>query len=163
NSYASPTPVVEAGRVYVNFGSYGTACLDTATGNTLWSRQDLPCNHWRGPGSSPILHGDLLFIPFDGYDQQYVVALEKSTGETGPVRLVAIRPDGRGDVTKSHVVWKLNRGVPARSSLMLVDSLLFMANESGLASCLEARTGKAVWQKRMGGEHNASPVYADGR
>src|SRR5207244_665238 len=50
NSYASPTPVVEAGRVYVHFGSYGTACLDTATGATLWSRCGLPCDRWRAQG-----------------------------------------------------------------------------------------------------------------
>src|SRR5438105_3019886 len=82
NSYASPTPVVEAGRVYVHFGTYGTACLDPTTGQTIWSRRDLPCDHWRAPGSSPILYGDLLYIHFDGFDQQYVVALEKSTGRT---------------------------------------------------------------------------------
>jgi outer membrane protein assembly factor BamB len=82
NSYASPTPAIEAGRVYVHFGSCGTACLDTATGKTLWSRRDLPCDHWRGPGSSPILYKGLLFILFDGYDRQYVVALDKRTGKT---------------------------------------------------------------------------------
>src|SRR5438132_4863693 len=75
NSYASPTPVVEAGRVYVHFGTYGTACLDTTTGQTIWSRRDLPCDRWRAPVSSHILYGDLLVIHFDGYDQQYVVAL----------------------------------------------------------------------------------------
>src|SRR5581483_4025683 len=47
NSYASPTPVIEEGRVYVHFGSPGTACLDTATGKVLWQRRDLPCDHWR--------------------------------------------------------------------------------------------------------------------
>jgi outer membrane protein assembly factor BamB len=245
NSYASPTPVVEEGRVYVHFGTYGTACLDTATCKPLWCRQDLPCDHWRAPGSSPILHGDLLFINFDGYDQQYVVALEKSTGktrwkrprdidygtdngdlkkafgtpavikvngaeqlvspsaaatiaydpasgrelwkvyhggmnsalrpvfgeglvfvsagETGPFRLLAVRADGQGDVTQTHVVWKTKRGIPARSSPVLVGGLLFMADERGVATCLDARTGTVVWEKRMGGEHNASALYAEGR
>jgi outer membrane protein assembly factor BamB len=82
NSYASPTPVIEEGRVYVSFGSPGTACLDTKTGKALWTRTDLACDHWRGAGSSPILHGDLLIIPFDGFDFQYVVALDKKTGKT---------------------------------------------------------------------------------
>ena len=50
NSYASGTPVVEAGRLYVHYGSAGTACLDTSSGAVLWTRQDLPCNHHRGPG-----------------------------------------------------------------------------------------------------------------
>src|SRR5207245_690583 len=82
NSYASPTPVIEAGRVYVHFGSAGTACLDTASGRLLWSRQDLHCDHHRGPGSSPVLYKDLLIVHFDGIDQQYVVALDKGTGKT---------------------------------------------------------------------------------
>ena len=81
NSYASCTPVVEEGRVYVHFGSYGTACLDTQTGEKLWERRDLECDHFRGPASSPILHGDLLIIQFDGVDLQYVVALDKQTGQ----------------------------------------------------------------------------------
>ena len=82
NSFASPTPVIEEGRVYVHFGSYGTACLDTNTAEVLWSRRDLPCLHWRGPGSSPILFENLLIIHFDGYDFQYIVALDKTTGKT---------------------------------------------------------------------------------
>ncbi len=80
NSYGSPTPVVEEGRVYVTFGSAGTACLDTATGKVLWERRDLPCNHWRGAGSSPTLWENLLIMHFDGADHQYVVALDKRTG-----------------------------------------------------------------------------------
>ena len=68
NSYASPTPVIEEGRVYVSFGEAGTACLDTKTGAKLWERRDLKCNHYRGAGSSPILHGNLLVLEFDGAD-----------------------------------------------------------------------------------------------
>jgi outer membrane protein assembly factor BamB len=82
NSYASPTPALEAGRVYVTFGAAGTAALEASTGKVLWTRRDLECNHYRGPGSSPILHGNLLFLNFDGSDQQYVVALDKKTGRT---------------------------------------------------------------------------------
>ena len=82
NSHASPTPVIEEGRVYVHFGSYGTAGLETDGGDVLWQRRDLPCNHWRGPGSSPILFEDMLIVHFDGYDRQYVVALDKQTGRT---------------------------------------------------------------------------------
>ena len=53
NSYASPTPVIEDGRVYVTFGSPGTACLDAKTGEKIWERRDFVCNHFRGAGSSP--------------------------------------------------------------------------------------------------------------
>jgi outer membrane protein assembly factor BamB len=82
NSPASPTPVIEEGRVYVTFGSPGTACLDTETGKVLWERRDIRCNHYRGAGSSPILHGDLLIMNFDGSDEQFLLALDKKTGRT---------------------------------------------------------------------------------
>lgn len=82
NGYASPSPVIEAGRVYVHFGSYGTACLDTKTFDVLWKRDDLPCRHFRGPGSSLILYEDLLILTMDGVDVQYLVALDKKTGRT---------------------------------------------------------------------------------
>ncbi|HVV73784.1 MAG TPA: PQQ-binding-like beta-propeller repeat protein [Verrucomicrobiae bacterium] len=82
NSYASPTPAAENGRVYVTFGAAGTAALDASNGKVLWTRRDFECNHFRGPGSSPILHGNLLFLNFDGSDFQYVVALDKETGRT---------------------------------------------------------------------------------
>jgi outer membrane protein assembly factor BamB len=82
NSYASPTPVIEEGRVYASFGSLGTWCLETETGKILWVRRDLKCNHFRGPGSSPILYKNLLVMIFDGSDYQYVVALDKVTGQT---------------------------------------------------------------------------------
>ena len=82
NSYASPTPAIEAGRVYVHYGTYGTACLDTQSGQVLWTRRDLNCDHHEGPGSSPILFEDLLIVHVDGRDVQYVIALDKATGQT---------------------------------------------------------------------------------
>jgi outer membrane protein assembly factor BamB len=90
NCYATPSPVIEPGRVYVHFGSFGTACLDTATGNILWKREDLPCRHYRGPASSLVSFENLLILTMDGADLQYHVALDKKTGET---------------------VWKTNRSV----------------------------------------------------
>jgi len=82
NSHASPTPIIEEDRVYVHFGTYGTACLNTETGQKMWQRQDLNCFHEVRPGSSPILDGDLLFLIYDGVDKQFIVALDKYTGET---------------------------------------------------------------------------------
>jgi outer membrane protein assembly factor BamB len=242
NSYASPTPVIEAGRVYVHFGSAGTACLDSASGKVLWTRQDLPCDHHRGPGSSPILHDNLLIVHFDGVDQQYVVALDKLTGKTvwkksrdidyqtdegdfkkayatptivevggkaqlispaamatwaydprtgqelwrvphggmnvaappqfghgklflctgdGGLRLLAVRPESRG-ASSPHIDWTTNRGVPSRTSPLLIGDLLYMVNEKGVASCLDAETGKHLWQERLGGAFSASPIYAGG-
>jgi outer membrane protein assembly factor BamB len=82
NAYATPSPVIEPGRVYVHFGSYGTACLDTDSGKVVWERTDLRCRHYRGPSSSPVLFRDLVILTFDGADLQYVVALDKKTGRT---------------------------------------------------------------------------------
>jgi outer membrane protein assembly factor BamB len=82
NSYASPTPVIEPGRVYVTFGSAGTACLDTGSFQVVWERRDIDCNHFRGAGSSPILFQNLLIMNFDGSDHQFVIALDRSTGKT---------------------------------------------------------------------------------
>ena len=82
NTHASPTPVVDAGRVFVHYGSAGTACLDAVTGEVLWERRDLPCDHRVRAGSSPIVDDERLFLVFDGVDQQYVVALDRQTGET---------------------------------------------------------------------------------
>ena len=82
NCYATPSPAIEPGRVYVHFGSYGTACLDTSTGNVLWQRDDLHCRHYRGPSSSVVLFENLVILTFDGVDLQYVIALDKQTGKT---------------------------------------------------------------------------------
>ena len=82
NSYASPTPVLDGQQLYVSFGAYGTAALNPINGDIVWQRRDLQCNHYRGSGSSPILFRNLLIYHMDGYDKQFVVALNKKTGET---------------------------------------------------------------------------------
>ncbi|MCG8451301.1 MAG: PQQ-binding-like beta-propeller repeat protein [Pirellulales bacterium] len=79
NSYASPTPVYEAGRLYCHFGAHGTVCLETPTGNILWQNH-LELDHRVGAGSSPVLYEDLLILTCDGADLQYIAALDKQTG-----------------------------------------------------------------------------------
>jgi outer membrane protein assembly factor BamB len=78
-------------------------------------------------------------------------------------QLMAIKPDGAGDVTATHVVWRFARGVPNKPSVLLVGDLIFMINDVGIASCVEAKTGTLVWQSRIGGTFSASPIYAEGR
>jgi outer membrane protein assembly factor BamB len=82
NSYASPSPCIEQGFVYIHFGSYGTACLRTSDGSVVWKRTDLKCDHAQGPASSPIIYKNLLILHLEGVDVQNIVALDKKTGQT---------------------------------------------------------------------------------
>lgn len=80
NSWATPTPAVVPGRLFVDFGGWGTWCLDPETGKTLWEKV-IPLDHQVGPGSSLTLHGKLLIFVRDGRDSQAVMALDQATGE----------------------------------------------------------------------------------
>ncbi|MDX9971623.1 MAG: PQQ-binding-like beta-propeller repeat protein [FCB group bacterium] len=163
NCYASPSLVMEPGRVYVHFGSYGTACLDTASKLVVWKRTDLPCRHYRGPGSSPILFENLLVLTFDGVDVQYTAALDKATGET---------------------VWKTDRstvwtdldenGQPKREGdFRKAFSTPIVVTAGGTAQLVslgssaffgyDARTGKELWKLPNTAYSPASrPVYGKG-
>lgn len=80
NSHASPTPVIEPGRVYVNFGTTGTAGLDSETGKVLWRNTELQLDHMTGPGSSPVPYENLVVLTCDGTNVQYTAALNKDDG-----------------------------------------------------------------------------------
>lgn len=82
NSYATPSPVIEKGSVYVHYGTFGTFCLSTQTGKTIWKRTDLNCEHMQGPATSLFLYKNLLIVHVEGTDVQYVVGLDKKTGKT---------------------------------------------------------------------------------
>lgn len=244
NTYASPTPVVEEGRVYVHFGTYGTACISTKDGQILWKRRDLNCDHeiGAGPASSPFIYNNFLIFNVDGRDVQYVIALNKETGETAwktnrsvdfsdvqvnqrkaygtpfiiprgntnqmvsigakgvysydpengkelwkaehrgwsiaprPVygeglvftmidrdrpEMWAINPNGSGDITETHIEWKETKRMPPRASPIIIKGLLFVVDRNGYISCIEAKTGKSIWQKRMKGRFSASPILAN--
>ena len=77
--------------------------------------------------------------------------------------LWAIKPGGSGDVTESHVAWKVKRNVPTRSSPLLVGDLIFMVDDGGIASCLEAKSGEPLWNERIDGKYSAAPLAAGGR
>jgi outer membrane protein assembly factor BamB len=163
NTYASPTPVIEPGRVYVTFGSPGTACLDTETGKVLWERRDFECNHFRGAGSSPIIHENLLIMHFDGSDHQFVVALDKATGKTvwRTERSIDFqdldangKPAADGDYRKAfatpHVA--LFNGEP-----------LLISFGAKAAYGYNPRTGEELWRVEERSTHSAStrPVIGD--
>jgi outer membrane protein assembly factor BamB len=77
--------------------------------------------------------------------------------------LWAIELGGKGDVTGTHVTWRLTSGVAKTASPILVDGLIYLVNDDGVASCVDAATGEVAWKKRIGGRYASSPIYADGR
>jgi hypothetical protein len=83
-----------------------------------------------------------------------------------PAKLLAIKPDATPDASgflpKEAVEWKVEKNVPTRPSLLLDGGLLYLVSDQGIASCLEADTGKVVWSERLDGEFSASPVLAGG-
>ena len=242
NSFATPTPVIEAGRIYCEFGAMGTACVDAETGKVLWQNRVI-IDHQLAPGSSPVLWKNLLILVRDGRDQQFVAALDKNTGkivwktdrppieaksgnakksfstpvvvETGgraqiiapcahwfvscdaatgrelwrvkhgtgfsigprPVaghgmvyaltgmtkQMWAIKTDGNGDVTATHVAWKATSQMPMLASPLLLGKEIYTVSDQGLMTCLNALTGEELGAKGLGGPCASSPFFADGR
>jgi outer membrane protein assembly factor BamB len=243
NGYASPTPATDGARLICHYGSLGTACVDLVSGEVLW-KQRLQFDEVTGPGSSPVIHENLIIVPCDGADRQFVTALDIATGQTvwqtnrpaihdqlgvhrrafstplivdyhgrkevvvpgaqwvvgynpndgvelwrfdmgechaaipRPVaadgmiyvctgylkpRLLAIRLGGSGDITLTHLTWEYDRQVPEISSPIVLGKELYFVSSGGIATCLDARSGKLVWQHRLGGNFAASPLAADGK
>ncbi len=241
NSYASPTPIIENGKLYCHFGSYGTCCLDVASGKLDWASRDVQVKHENGPGSTPVLWHDLLITHFDGIDVQEVVAFDKHSGKivwrtrrSGELRenpqfrkayatplivpvagrelLISPAADwvyayepatgkeiwkvaygdlgfsnvprpvaghgllyvctsfGRSKVlaidlaaTPPKIAWECKRQAPRMPSPILVGEELYFISDSGIATCLAAKTGKPHWVKRLGGNYSASPLFSNGR
>ncbi|MBA4031542.1 MAG: quinonprotein alcohol dehydrogenase [Planctomyces sp.] len=155
NSYASPTPVLEGGKAWISFGSYGTACLAGRSGEVLWQRRDLPCEHFRGPGSSPILFENLLIFHMDGFDFQYVVALDKETGRT------VWKVDRQVDYGTENGDFKKAFCTPTIIEVDGQPQLISPTSKACLA--LDPRTGKEIWRIRYK-EFSATvrPVYGHG-
>lgn len=251
NSYATPTPCIEEGFVYVHFGTFGTACINTTNFEVVWKREDMHCDHMQGPASSPILYKNMLIVHLEGTVDPYVVALDKHTGETiwksvrpkeiydklepvyrksyqtpivitvdgrdllisnsaflcfahdvntGEVvwtieygydstvsqplywnglvfvnsgwifldnkpyftRQFAVDPTGKGDVSQTHVKWMYEDEVPQIPTPVIVDGKMYMVHDRGMATCLDAMTGKVIWKEKLSGNFNSSPVYAAG-
>ena len=85
-----------------------------------------------------------------------------SSGYDTPV-LLAIKPDGQGNVTETHIAWKTNKSAPHTPSPLLVGEHLYVVSDGGIATCFEAKSGEQVWQKRVGGNFSSSPLFADGK
>jgi hypothetical protein len=154
NSYATPTPCIEKNYVYVHFGRYGTACLSTRDGSTIWKREDLSCSHVQGPGSSPILYKNLLILHLEGTDRQIITALDKATGETvweteRPAEIYRkLEPIGR----KAYITPIVTR---IKGKNMLISN--------GSAACIayDPDTGKEIWRIVRGEDSTIAMPFAE--
>ena len=142
NSWASPTPVADDGRVYVHYGAYGTACLSADDGRPLWKSQPFEFDHEHGPGSSPVLFQDLLILSFDGARQRFVAAYDKDTGAP---------------------VWKTPRSVPLEHHLYAFTTPLLIEHDgapqlvspgAGQVSAYDPRSGEEIWRVLYEGHSN---------
>jgi outer membrane protein assembly factor BamB len=156
NSYATSTPCIEDGFVYVHFGTYGTACIDTHTFKIVWTRTDLNCEHMQGAASSPFIYKNLLILHIEGTDVQYLIALDKRTGKT---------------------VWKTDRPREFYDSIEPVSRKAYctpivvnvngkdqlISNGSQLAIAYEPETGLEIWRVYYGDDSTVSmPLSYDG-
>jgi len=156
NSYATPSVALEQGRAYVHFGSFGTACLDTQTHQILWQREDLPCRHYRGASSSPVIHESLLICTFDGADQQYLVALNKVTGQTvwQTKRSAVWNDEHVENAMVREGDWRKAHSTPLLANLGKGMRLFSVGAKAAYA--YDPSTGKEVWRLDHGA-YSAAP------
>jgi outer membrane protein assembly factor BamB len=143
-SFSTPLVITVKGRKQlISPGSDSVNAYDPRTGQEIW--------RMRYDGYSviprPVYGHGLVFI---------------STGYNTP-SVLAIRPDGQGDVTDTRVAWTQRTGAPHTPSPLLLGDELYLVSDNGLASSLDAKTGKVHWQRRLGGAYSASPIGGDGR
>jgi outer membrane protein assembly factor BamB len=144
-AYTTPLVIATNGRdQLVSVGAFRASSYDPLTGKELWR-----VSYADGFSNVPR--------PVFGHGLVYI-----TTGFQQP-SLLAVRPDGSGDVTRTHVAWRLARGVPFTPSPILVGDELYIVSDLGVATCLDAETGGVLWTERLGGNYSASPVFADGR
>jgi outer membrane protein assembly factor BamB len=143
-SFSTPLLITVKGeRQIVSAGSGMVGAYEPRTGREIWRVE------YDGYSvvPRPLFGQGLLFV---------------STGYNSP-RVLAIRPDGKGDVTKTHVAWTLRKGAPHNPSPLLVGTELYLVSDFGIASCVDAKTGTVHWQQRIGGNYSASPIHAAGK
>lgn len=144
-AFSTPQIVTVDGRpIMVSIGSKAVYGYNPRTGEELWKVVERKSH---SGSTRPVSGHGFVYIP---------------TGFDGS-QLLAVRPDGRGDVTTTHVSWRFTRGVPQKPSILLIDDLIFMVNDTGVTSSVDAKTGAEVWRGRVEGTYSASPIAAGGR
>jgi outer membrane protein assembly factor BamB len=144
-SFCTPLVIEVKGKKQIVLpGSGAVFAYDPKDGHELWRAR-------YGEGYSviprPVYANGLIYVG-TGYDRPWIHA---------------VRPDGEGDVTDTHTVWKLAKGAPNTPSLLSVGDAIYAVSDGGIASCLDGKTGEVRWSERLGGDFSASPVFAAGR
>ena len=144
-SFCTPLVIRVNGRTQIiTPGSGAVWALDPKDGREIWRVR-------YGEGYSvvprPVFAHGLLFIA-TGFNR---------------ADLLAIRPDGAGDVTDTHVAWRTTKGAPLTPSVVVVGDELYGVADSGIATCWDAKTGTVHWQERIEGNYSASPIVAEGK
>lgn len=144
-SFSTPLAIeVEGRRQIICPGTNAVSAYAPDDGRVLWT-VDYPGGYSVIP--RPVFGHGLVYV-CTGY---------------GKPSLFAIRPTGTGNVTDSRLVWKTDRNAPHTPSVLLVGDELYMVSDRGIASCLDAKTGRVHWQQRLEGKFSASPLFADGK
>ncbi len=156
NSYATPTPCIEKGKVYVHYGSFGTACINTNDYSIIWQRDDLKCDHMQGPASSPILYKNMLIVHLEGTQDPYVVALDKNTGET---IWKSVRPAEIYDPLEP--VYRKSYQTPI--VIEAGGKELLISNSAYMCFAHDVNTGEVVWTITYGYDSTVSqPLFWNG-
>ena len=143
-SFSTPLVITVKGKKQVvSPASGGVAAYDPADGKEIWR----------------VTYTGYSLIPRPAFAAGLVIV---TTGYDNP-QVLAIRPDGEGDVTKTHVAWTHKKNAPHTPSPLVVGDELYLVSDGGMASCLDAKTGEVHWQERLGGHFSASPIAADGK
>jgi outer membrane protein assembly factor BamB len=144
-AYTTPLVVsLASGDQVISPGAFQAIAYEPRTGKEIWR-----VKYAEGFSNVPRpVYGDGLVFICTGFQEP---------------SLLAVRLDGRGDVTKSKIVWKLDRGIPRTPSPLLVGNELYIVSDNGIATCIDTKTGEELWRARLDGNYSASPIYADGR
>ncbi|MBM3834628.1 MAG: quinonprotein alcohol dehydrogenase [Verrucomicrobia bacterium] len=163
-SYATPHVAMFGGKpVLLSSGAKAHYAYEPLTGTELWRVEERSCH---SAASRPVIGHGLFFIPA-GFSKGLLLAIQPPEGQPGGHSVIdlskATGPDPVVRRDQVRLAWKSTRNAPNKPSVSLIGDLLFMIDDGGIASCLEAKTGAEVWRERVGGNYSASPVDADGK